>query len=74
MGTTVEVRFLDANDVLRGGELLTPHTLNFDTDMIEVEFVGDHEVDIMFARSTGQWNIYRTHISRVGNMFPVGVA
>lgn len=64
----VEVRFLDTNNNLRAGELVNPYRVVNADGEFDVEFVGDHEVDIYCYRSNGDEEIFRTHISRVASM------
>lgn len=71
MRQAIEVRFLDENDRVRGGELVNPHRV-IDRG-IEVEFTGDNEVDVFCLRSNQETHIFRTHISRVASMRPVQV-
>lgn len=71
--TTVEVRFLDENDHVRAGELVNPFRL-IDRNGFDVEYVGNHEVDVYCFRSNGEEHIFRTHISRVASMRAVAFA
>lgn len=71
MRGAVEVRFLDEDNHLRAGELVNPHRV-IDRG-VEVEFMGDHEVDVYCFRSNGEEHIFRTHISRVASMREVAV-
>lgn len=72
MSITVEIRFVDEKGHLRAGELVNPHRV---ADRgVDVEYVGDHEIDVYVFRSNGEEHIFRTHISRVASMRPVAFA
>jgi hypothetical protein len=68
MLTAIEVRFLDESGNIRAGELVNPARPNYEDGTVEVEFVGDNEVDILSFRSNNQPYFFRTHISRVASM------
>lgn len=70
----IEVHFLDENDKVRAGELVNPNWVVDRRGALDVEFVGDNEVDVYCFRSNGEEHIFRTHISRVASMFPVVMA
>lgn len=74
MAHPIEVRFLDEDNHLRAGELVNPHRVIDGRGALDVEFIGDHEVDVYCFRSNGEEHIFRTHISRVASMREVAYA
>lgn len=67
MPTTIQVHFLHGEDVL-AGELVNPYSPDYEQGAVNVEFVGDNEVDVLVFRSDDLPFIFRTHISRVASM------
>ncbi len=68
----IEVRFLDDANHLRAGELVNPHRVV--GHAFDIEFTGNHEIDVYCFRSNGEEHIFRTHISRVASMRQVAYA
>lgn len=68
----VAVYFLDENNNVRAGELLNPYRT--DGRGFDIEYVGDHEIDVYVLGNGDDDYIFRTHVSRVSAIREVAYA